>query len=127
MRFNIFNIAFLIVMTLTQMIVPIAQERTYFSYVIPVACILFRLMFVAKTFGFPINAKVPPMGELTIYILTMFFMLSAYYKKRFPLEPVGIVVITVSVLFIMIIEFIEDQLFIYEYREIEEEEEQEDE
>jgi hypothetical protein len=107
------------------MVLPIAEDRTYFSYIVPLACLIFRVMFVLKTFGIPVNPKIPPTGEIIIYILTMFFMLSAYYKKRFPLDVTGIIIVTVSILIIIISEFLENQLFIYEYREVDDEQEEE--
>lgn len=119
MVYNIVNIVLLVIITLVQMFLPMAEGITYFTYIIPILTIVFRAMFVCRTFGVPIKVKVPPIGEIVIYLLTMFFFFSSYYKKRFELNYAGIIINVILVLVILISEFVESQLFIYEYKDVE--------
>lgn len=126
MTYNIINIILLIVITIVQIFLPIAEDRTYFTYIVPILTIIFRIMFVCRTFGVPIKVKIPPIGEIVVYLLTMFFFFSSYYKKRFELNYTGIIINVILILVILISEFVESQLFIYEYREIEDEDKEQE-
>lgn len=124
MVYNTFNIILMVIITIAQMFIPIAEGYTYFSFIVPVLTIIFRTMFVCRTFGVPIKSKVPPIGEIVVYLFTMFFFFSSYYKKRFELNIPGLVIDTILIAVVLISEFIEANLFIYEYKEIEDDEEE---
>lgn len=118
MIFNIFNIVLLIILTTVQGLMPIADSgRTYFSYIIPWISVVFRSLFVLKTFGIPVSVRVTIFGDILVYLFSMFFFLSAYYKKGFSIYLSGIVINIICIAVVLATEIIEDNLFIYEYRE----------
>jgi len=118
--YNIFNIVVLIIVFIIQLFVPMAEgDRTYFAYIVPWLAVVFRGLFVIKTFGIPVPAKIPIIGEIGVYAFTMFFFLSALYKKGFEVSTAGIILNVACLLTVLALELIEENLFVYEYREVE--------
>ena len=120
MLYNVFNIAVLTAVFIVQMLVPMAEGgRTYFAYIVPWLLIIFRGMFVLKLFGIPVRAKIPMIGEAVVYGFTMFFFLSALYKKGFEVDAVGIAANIICLVVVLALEIVEESMFVYEYREVE--------
>lgn len=121
MLYNIFNIAVLTAVFIVQLFVPMAEGgRTYFAYIVPWLLFIFRGLFVLKIFGIPVRVKIPMTGEAAVYGFTMFFFLSALYKKGFEVNPVGIAANIVCLIIVLALEIVEENIFVYEYREVEE-------
>lgn len=118
MKYNIFNIVLLILITMIQILIPMGENgRTYYSYFLPWFSIIFKTCFILKLFGLPISIKFIFCGEIGIYFFTMFFFLSALYKKQFEISIFGITINILCTLIILILFLIENSIFVYEHIE----------
>lgn len=121
MKSNIIQIIIFCILFLVQIKIPIASgERTFFSYILPWFLIIPRGAYLIKIFGFPINKRFAPIGEVAIYIFTMFLFLMALYKKHFSINIYGIIANIIITIVIISIEVVESMMYVYIYENQEE-------
>jgi len=95
------------------MVVPIGQDRTYFSYYIPYLLIITRLFFLGRTLGIPIPKAIAPVSELAILSLSLFFFAMAVYKHNFYVNTFGLIAVIGITLLIIAMETIHDVMLVY--------------
>ncbi len=118
MKLNIFIEVTYSLITIAQMFIPIAYDRTLFSYFVYFLVIPARLIFFCKIWGIQVDWKISPAIEWGAYVLTMIFMFAAKWKKSFPIVWWGFALSLVLHVIVFVGYVLENTELVYTEREL---------
>jgi len=96
MGYTVFSSIFLLIITIIQLNVPLATDRTSATYKVIYLLFISRSIFLLTTYGVkpPFNKYLSFIAEFIIYTSTMFFLVMMWYKHHFIMNWWGIGVLT---------------------------------